>query len=393
LTKVLEVAIEVPAELADEFDKKLAYLAEGVESASYDSERRLVRVQLGDDSTRPDEVLKRRVLEIAEKLTGGYQPGFRRRLAHRVRASGSEFPDPHPVLLAEGELREFGRGRFGFGPKLVKLLRTLDTLVVDHFQRLKPRAHQFPSLISGEVLDRCRYLRNFPASLTLVTHLREDLGILQDFASTVRWDGASLTFPVESASHCEVLLAPSVCFHWYAWIAGERLRAPVTITAVGKCFRYESTTLSGLERLWDFSMREVVFVGDADWIASSRAEALDEGRAVLEELDLDYEIATAGDPFFIDSYASQTAYQRGFDLKYELLCPLKYRGKQLAVGSVNYHQDFFGRSFDIEYEKRPCHTACIGFGLERLALAVIARHGWSPSGWPSVLRSGFERLT
>jgi seryl-tRNA synthetase len=136
-------------------------------------------------------------------------------------------------------------------------------------------------------------------------------------------------------------------------------------------------------------MREVVFVGDPDWIAVSRTEALGEGQRILEDLDLDYEIATASDPFFIDSYASQTAYQRGFDLKYELLCPLKYRGKQLAVGSVNYHQDFFGRTFDIDYDGRPCHTACIGFGLERLALAVIARHGTDPSGWPPMLRSGF----
>jgi seryl-tRNA synthetase len=241
-------------------------------------------------------------------------------------------------------------------------------------------------LISGEVLDRCRYLRNFPASLTLVTHLREDLAILQRFASQVRWEGDRLDVAPEAPSPFSVLLAPSVCFHWYAWLAGEKLTHPRTITALGKCFRYESTTLSGLERLWDFSMRELVFVGEAEQVGNWRSAILEAARHLLEELGLDFEIATATDPFFVDSYVSQAAFQRGFELKYELLCTLPYRNKQLAVGSINYHQDFFGRSFGIDVRGSPAHTGCIGFGLERLALAVLSQHGTEPAGWPYNLR-------
>jgi seryl-tRNA synthetase len=149
--------------------------------------------------------------------------------------------------------------------------------------------------------------------------------------------------------------------------------------------------MSGLERLWDFAMREVVFVGEQADVVRRRDAALGAGQSLLEQLDLSYELVTAADPFFIDSYAVQAAFQRGFELKYEFLCPLAYRDRKLAIGSVNYHQDFFGRSFDITLAEAPCHTACVGFGLERLALAVLAQHGTDPKHWPSPLQEAVGR--
>jgi len=184
-----------------------------------------------------------------------------------------------------------------------------------------------------------------------------------------------LDFASGSASPVECLLAPSVCFHWYEWLRESRLDQPSLITALGKCFRYESSNLTGLERLWDFTMRELVFVGPETYVLSQRDKMVQVAVQLLEEWGLAYEITTASDPFFIDNYAIQAAYQQGYELKYELLVPLPYSGKKLAVGSINYHQDFFGRCFSIEAEGGPAHTGCIGFGLERLALAFLAQHG------------------
>ena len=384
---MLELTVAVPPDLAEEFEKKLAYVAEDLTRASYDWRGGRVRLEFTDASGISPEIVEPRVREIASKLTALFQPGFRRSLVRHERRPHGFRSDPHPILLREGELKEFGPGRLGLGPRLVALLQALDSLVLERFGRFEASAHQFPSLISGEVLDRCRYLRNFPASLTLVTHLREDLAILQRFASQVRWVEGRLDVLPEAPSPFSVLLAPSVCFHWYAWLGGETLTRARTITALGKCFRYESTTLSGLERLWDFSMRELVFAGDAEQVLNWRTAILETARLLLEELDLDFEIATATDPFFVDSFAGQAAFQRGFELKYELLCTLPYRGNQLAVGSINYHQDFFGRSFAIDVDGSPSHTACIGFGLERLALAVLAQHGTDSGSWPHTLRS------
>jgi seryl-tRNA synthetase len=140
-------------------------------------------------------------------------------------------------------------------------------------------------------------------------------------------------------------------------------------------------------------MREIIFVGSEAYVLENRKKLVDLSVRLLDELGMAYEISTATDPFFVDSYAVQAAYQQGFELKFELLAPLPYSGKKLAVGSINYHQDFFGRSFGIEMPEGPAHTGCIGFGYERLALAFIAQHGVNEKHWPDAVINGIKAAT
>jgi seryl-tRNA synthetase len=99
------------------------------------------------------------------------------------------------------------------------------------------------------------------------------------------------------------------------------------------------------------------------------------------------EIRTASDPFYIAPDApSKTYFQLTAETKYEVsaLMPDEQR---LAVGSLNYHTDFFGRAFDIRLEGAgPAHSTCVGFGLERLVAAFIAQHGLEPDNWPAGVR-------
>ena len=113
---------------------------------------------------------------------------------------------------------------------------------------------------------------------------------------------------------------------------------------------------------------------------------LDETAGLLDKWGLAYEIKTATDPFFIEDYAAMTAFQLAFELKFEILAPLPYRHKDLAIGSFNYHQDFFGRSFSISCsDGEPIQTSCVGFGLERVALAFLAQYGLDAAKWPAAI--------
>jgi len=74
-------------------------------------------------------------------------------------------------------------------------------------------------------------------------------------------------------------------------------------------------------------------------------------------------------------------------LKFELVIPICSEEKPTAIGSCNYHLDHFGISFDIlQADGKPAHTACIGFGLERIALALLKTHGFDPARWPHEVR-------
>ena len=378
-----EVALPVPIpkDLREEFLKKLGYVSESVSGYELAGESK-VRFHMAAGHENEAALVSERIATVARKLCRSYQPGTRKVLLSRNERQPQFSQDPHPFLVEAGELIPYGRGRYGFGPRLVALLDYFDRMFVEALSPFQPAHYRFPSLVGADVLDRCRYIRSFPAALTLTSHVREDLDAIQRFGEAATWDGQHLACPQESLAGVECLLSPTVCFHYYAALANTRLSASRAITAAGKCFRYEAKSLTGLERLWDFTMREIVFVGHGEWVLAERQRTIGMIAPLLDAWELRYEIRSATDPFFIEDYASMSAFQLGFDLKFEILALLPYSQAELAIGSLNYHQDFFGRSFDISTGEAPAHTGCVGFGLERVALAFLAQHGPDPKRWP-----------
>jgi seryl-tRNA synthetase len=83
----------------------------------------------------------------------------------------------------------------------------------------------------------------------------------------------------------------------------------------------------------------------------------------------------------------QKAIQREQNLKYEFVIPICSTEKPTAIGSCNYHLDHFGVAFDIRtHDGEVAHSACVGFGLERVALALFKTHGLTLAQWPSQVR-------
>ena len=73
------------------------------------------------------------------------------------------------------------------------------------------------------------------------------------------------------------------------------------------------------------------------------------------------------------------------------MCPITSDEKPTAITSSNYHLDHFGVAFGINTaDGEVAHTACVGFGLERTALALFRTHGMDPDAWPSEARSILE---
>jgi seryl-tRNA synthetase len=146
--------------------------------------------------------------------------------------------------------------------------------------------------------------------------------------------------------------------------------------------------MRGLTRLWDFTMRELVFLGTEQHVLEQRQRCMELIGAFFDKLGLAAEIRTASDPFYIaPDAASKTYFQLTAETKFEVSALLP-DNERLAVGSLNYHTDFFGRAFEIDLEGGGfAHSVCIGFGLERLVCAFLAQHGSQPEQWPEfVLR-------
>jgi seryl-tRNA synthetase len=74
-------------------------------------------------------------------------------------------------------------------------------------------------------------------------------------------------------------------------------------------------------------------------------------------------------------------------LKFELLIPVRAGAQPTACMSFNYHQDHFGTTWGLREESGAvAHTGCVAFGMDRLAVALFARHGLDVQKWPAAAR-------
>jgi acyl carrier protein len=190
----------------------------------------------------------------------------------------------------------------------------------------------------------------------------------------------------------ESLLPPAVCYHVYRERQGTRLEAsPAVVTVVGRCLRDEESLDLARGRLRDFTMRELVVLGSREQVEHFRHGMIDRVAGLVADLDLDGQLATADDPFFLDGAGREEhgrrLMQQVLPLKYELRLTCDERGEAFAVASFNHHRDFFGRRFGIGLASGAiAHSGCVAFGLERWTLAFLARHGIDPKAWPARVR-------
>jgi seryl-tRNA synthetase len=296
-------------------------------------------------------------------------------------------------LIEKGWVKELGRGQVALAGPALKAFWAIDA----DCRKLGREAFSatdevYPTLISSSTLARCGYFSSFPQHVSMVTHLVEDIDTIEGFRRA-NPDGTGLTVPDQSALTLpEACLSPAVCYHCYRGLEGMTLSdGPHVTTAVGKCFRYESTNINGLDRLWDFTMREVIFVGTCDEVSSRRERGIELVKAQLEKWDLEAQIETANDPFFSATYAAKRFHQVQTDVKFEVRVAIEPDDdgpRTLACASCNLHEDFFGRTFEISASDGQCaFTGCLAWGLERWVLALFTQHGLTPTRWPEALRA------
>jgi len=246
------------------------------------------------------------------------------------------------------------------------------------------RALAIPPVISRRLIEQAGYVKAFP-------HL---LGTVHSFTGDARqW--AQLVPLAESggAWHAEqaisdLVLLPAACYPAYATVAGADLREPVRWFVSGTCFRQEATAELG--RFRSFRMVEYVTAGTEDHCTGWRAGWLDRVAQWLAELGLCPAVEVADDPFFGPGRKLFQAAQRNQELKLELKAELGPERVQ-AIASANYHKDHFGAGFGFTAGGEIGHTACMAFGLERIALALQHAHGPDLDGWPAAVRAGLDQ--
>jgi len=380
----------IPDFLIKDVRAKLAYIDEAVDKASIVEDGARIRLVL---KSVPDESLQKAIEDkvarvVTAMVKGAFEPRLRSLEDHMDRLHAYD-RDPMDELLAEREVVREGNGYYTLGPKLSRLIDYMESRFLWLAGEMQAEPYRFPALIPAEYMERVKYFSNFPHSLSFVSHLREDLEVIEDFAQHACCSHGVVDAPDHSMAAPGAMLTPTVCHHLYYALADQTIPMDgMTVTAYGHCFRYESSNMISLERLWNFTMREIIFVGPESFVKQGLEKVRKKAAPIFADLGLAYRIENASDPFFIGTFTNQTAYQNALELKFEIRALLPFKNDTVAVGSYNRHQTFFGTHLNIHMENEELpHTGCVGFGYERLAFAFVAQHGTDPKGWPEPVRA------
>ncbi len=245
----------------------------------------------------------------------------------------------------------------------------------------EPLLH-FPPVMPREVLVKSDYLRSFPDLIgsieTFTGNDRDHVELLRRADAGEDWTG--------SLTPAEVTLCSAACHPLYPGLAGRLPAGGRRAEIQGYCFRHEPSIDPA--RMQSFRQHEFVFVGEPAGAVAHRDEWLDRAAELLAGLGLPVEKVLANDPFFGRAGRMLAANQRETALKFEIVCPIASDENPTAIASANYHLDHFGIPFAIHTaEGAPAHSACIGFGLERITLALLRTHGIDPADWPATARA------
>jgi seryl-tRNA synthetase len=243
---------------------------------------------------------------------------------------------------------------------------------------------RFPPVLPRRQLESSGYLASFP-------HLAGSVYSFEGNEAQARTQSERAAAHEEWSefqSPTELTMMPAACYPVYPAIArrGRLPQGGVFVDAGGAwVFRHEPSHDPMRRQI--FHQHELVRIGEPDAVLEWRDEWAHRGLELLRAFGLDAELDVANDPFFGRRGRMLAANQQAEKLKLELLVPIA-GPEPTACASFNHHRDHFGSNYGIELsDGSTAHTACLGFGHERIVLGLLRAHGLDPERWPAEART------
>lgn len=287
----------------------------------------------------------------------------------------------HRLIVPSGVPGVFGRGEV-FEEVLERLNELISELAADD----GAETMTFPPVISRNTLEKVNYLDASPhlcgAVYSFFGQEKEAKALSQRVHKGEAWG--------ELLGMTDVTLNPAACYPIYPSMAGVVPKGGRLITILGWVFRHEPS--SEATRMQSFRVREFIRIGAREEVVEWKDMWLTRGLEFVRSLGLPATSDAASDPFFGRAGEMLAATQKQHSLKFEILVPVISSENPTAVCSFNFHQDHFSSVFDIRTaEGDIANSACLGFGLERMVMALFKTHGFDIERWPQEIRDRFWR--
>jgi seryl-tRNA synthetase len=273
-------------------------------------------------------------------------------------------------------------GAFGRGAVFEDVLERFNAIVTKISRDDGAEVYTFPPIIARRILERVHYLDSFPHLCGAVYSFFGKELQARELAEKVNqgqpWENL--------LGMTDVVLNPAACYPVYPSFTGTVAKGGRLVTMMNWVFRHEPSPEP--TRMQSFRVREFVRVGTPDEVVQWRDMWLQRGLDLLHSLELPAKSDVAADPFFGRGGRKLAVNQKEQKLKFEVLVPVISEENPTALCSFNFHQEHFGSTFDIRTQDgNIANTACLGFGLERVVMALLKTHGFDPEKWPGTVRA------
>ena len=272
-------------------------------------------------------------------------------------------------------------GAFGRGALFEEVLERFNALVSELSRTDGAESYTFPPVISRAVLERVKYLESFPHLCGAVYSFFGD----EERAKTLAARAGAGEPWAEFLGMTDVVMNPAACYPVYPSLTGTLPEGGRLVSMLNWVYRHEPSPEP--TRMQSFRVREFVRAGSAAQVLEWRDSWLQRGLTLLGSLGLAAKSEVAADPFFGRGGKLLAVNQKEQQLKFEIVVPVISAADPTAVCSFNYHQEHFSSAFDIRTaDGDRARTACLGFGLERVVMALFKAHGFDPATWPPEVR-------
>lgn len=273
-------------------------------------------------------------------------------------------------------------GTFGRGAQFEEVLEAFNACVGRLSRDDGAELQNHPPIIARALLEKVHYLDSFPhlcgAVHSFSGNALQALALAERANSGEPWG--------ELLTQTGVTLNPAACYPIYPSLAGT-LPPQGRLVTLQAAWVYRNEPSREPTRMQSFRVREFVCAGSADQVVAWRDMWLQRGLDLLTALGLPARSDVAADPFFGRGGKVLAANQIEQRLKFEVLVPVISHEAPTAVCSFNFHQQHFGSTFDIRTaDGEVASTACLGFGLERVTMALFKHHGFDIKRWPQPVR-------
>ncbi|GKX30069.1 hypothetical protein SH1V18_25490 [Vallitalea longa] len=231
----------------------------------------------------------------------------------------------------------------------------LDNRICEFLKVFNAKNIIIPTFIRRDILKKSGYFGKNKHQLTAVAVAHPDHYEQIEAESEIKGETAQLS---------GLYLTPAACLHVYPMFENKVITEPMCLTAKGKVYRYEGGDHDGLQHVWEFNVRECIFIGTESYVRESLKQFENWLYQYVLTIDNDATVQPAFDHFF--GSPNQLKAWKKFQLKNQMKRELIVHvdDKEIALASFNYHGTQFSKAYNFD-DNNEIVSGCVGVGHER----------------------------